>query len=89
MTLPDICERSQFKGSVHNGKKNHVVHSGGKHDEFDFIHEERRGHPEFRTTHSVFEACALVQEEGLVHYLGVKYIICLLLHCLFASTIPP
>ena len=37
---------------------------------FDFISDERRGSPTFRTTESVREAVALCQEENLRHYKG-------------------
>ena len=39
-------------------------------DGFDFICAERRGPPPLRTTKSVYDACALVSEEGLNHYMG-------------------
>ena len=40
------------------------------HDGFDFISEERRGPPSLRITTSVFEATAIVEEEGLHDFLG-------------------
>ena len=38
---------------------------------FDFICEERAGPPTSRTTNSVAEACILVAEEELEHYMGM------------------
>ena len=47
-------------------------HLGGNQQcgRFDFVGTELRGLPKFRTTTSVFEACAVVRETQLAHFKG-------------------
>ena len=47
---------------------------GAFHNGFDFVDEERRRPPSLRTTASVFDACALIEEVGadLNDYIGQR-----------------